>query len=412
MSFWLNPAAQTYDASSPVVVPAHVTSKPSSAQNVASFKSAHAETRETALGFETDADTDIDQNFGSSTRARRIPAAALLLTLNQISVMVGNGIDIAESLYVASKYCRNKPLAQLLARCHLAVTQGVRLSVALAQEPAFPSHLTAMFTAAEASGSMPAALRRAVEMLRNQQQLRSTIVSALIYPTILASASAVVLCALVFFVLPQFSHVFKTMGKPMPASTAILLACGQFARSHWYWFVGGAAVLIGLVVGCKNQPFVAQRIAWFSLYGPVFRNAYRPLTTGRMFSSLGSMLAGGVPLLDAVRLTKAVLGNHYFKGLMTEIESELIVGNPLSSPIAAASFLPPEAIQMAAAAERTGRLAEVFSDLGAYYEEEGSRQLKKLVHLIEPMVIIVMGGMVAGVVLSIMLPLLDISSAT
>ncbi len=350
-------------------------------------------------------------HVAATRSSRRIPATALLLTLNQISVMVSNGIDLAEALGSAAKNCRNVQLAQLLQRAHTSVSQGTRLSAALAQEPMFPRHLTAMFTAAEVSGSMPAALRRAVSMLRGEQQLRSTLVAALIYPSILAFASVVVLAALVFFVLPQFSQVFANMGRPVPASTALLLDVGKFARSNWYWFVGLVGAVAGLLYAFRKHPQVAQKLGWLALYAPVLRNAYRPLTTGRMFASLGSMLSGGVNLLEAVSLTRQSLSNPYFKQLMRDVEADLLIGNQLSGPIAAASFLPPEAIQMASAAERTGRMAEVFVDLGAYYEDEGGRQLKKLVQLIEPLVIIVMGGLVAGVVLSIMLPLLDISSA-
>lgn len=341
----------------------------------------------------------------------KIPQSALLHALNQLAVMVSNGIDLAEAVMLTGKYCKHENLARLLRRCHAAVTQGSKMSAALAQEPAFPRWLTAMLAAAEASGSMAAALRRGTALIRSEIQLRGTIVSAMIYPAILVGASLIVINALVFFVLPQFGKVFSSMGKPVPASTAALLAVGAFARQYWYWFAGGFPVSAIAAYFVWRHPASRRGFDAILVYAPIVRDAYRPLATGRMLTNLGGMLSGGINLLDAVRLTRNGMSNRYFQKLLGDLEVELLAGGTTGHVLATADFLPPEAVQMAMAAERTGRMAEVFTDLGAYYEEEGGKQLKRLVHLIEPMVILVMGVLVAGVVLSIMLPLLDISSA-
>jgi type II secretory pathway component PulF len=129
-----------------------------------------------------------------------------------------------------------------------------------------------------------------------------------------------------------------------------------------------------------------------------------------MFRLLGTMLGGGLPLLEAIRLTQRSLSNGYFVSLLEQVEQDVLAGEQASRALVEADYLPAEAAQMVMTAERTGRLAEVLTDCGQFYEEHGERILRKLVHSLEPVIILVMGVLVAGVVLSIMLPLLDISS--
>lgn len=341
----------------------------------------------------------------------RIPTGSLLLVITQLAVMSQNGIDLAEAVETAAKHARHPVLADRLNRISEAINGGCSLSSALAVHgEGLPATLPALVAAAESTGEVPQALRRLSDMLRSELQLRSTILGALIYPVILILVSGAVMTAMLFGVLPKFGDVFATLGRPIPASTGILLDFGLWARTHWMagggCFAGAAASLWYF----RSHPILQRGLDRFLLFAPLIRSAYRPLATGRLFRFIGTLTNGGVPLLQAIRLTRDTTKNSFFVALLEEVEEDILSGELASRALSAAEFLPPEAAQMVATAERTGRLPEVLSDCGEFYEEEGARVLRKLVLSLEPIIILVMGVLVAGVVLSIMLPLLDISS--
>ena len=345
--------------------------------------------------------------------ARKVPSSRLLMSLNQLAVMSQNGIDISEAVDTAAKNARHPLLAEKLESIHDAISSGISLSAALeAYGSGLPETLPAMISAAESTGEVPGALTRVCELIRGELQLRSTVIGALIYPVILIIVCCAVMLAMLFGVLPQFAEVFRNMGRPMPSSTEILLGLGDWCRSN--------ALLCAVVVGfggvlaflLRQHPKVKRCIDYCMIHGLVIRDAYRPLACGRMFRLLGAMLAGGIPLLQAVTLTRRAIRNSYLIELLDAVVEDVTAGEHASHSLTQTDILPVEAAQMVATAERTGRLAEVLSDCGEFYEEQGERVLKRIVHSLEPVIILAMGVLVAIVVLSIMLPLLDITSVT
>lgn len=341
----------------------------------------------------------------------RVPRARVLLVLNQISVMSSNGIDLAEAIQTAATHARHPVLADQLHRMFEAINCGHSVSQAFATHGhCFPDSFPPMLAAAEATGTVSQALDRMAAMMRSDLQLRSNVTGALVYPIILIGASLIVMIALVFGILPRFAVVFEQLGRPCPALTQLLLDTGTLCRENIWLCIGGmSAIIVGFLV-CIRFPWFRVLRDRGLLYTPILRDAYRPLVTGRLFRLVGSMIQGGVPLLDAIRLARRSSGNTVIQSLLDSVEEDLIKGNVASRRIAEADFLPAEAGQMLATAERTGRLAEVLTDIGIFYEEDGARELKKLVGLLEPTIILAMGIMVAGIVLSIMLPLLDVST--
>lgn len=311
---------------------------------------------------------------------RQIPTSSLLLTINQLAVMSQNGIDLSEAVGTSAHHASHPVLAERLRSIHTLIQSGSSLSAAIAANgSSFPKSMPAIIAAAESTGEVPQALKRMSQLLRAELQLRSTVIGALIYPVVLIVVSFAVMMAMLFGVLPQFSEVFGNLGRPMPASTAVLLDAGKFAREYLWPILGALVALLGLAVYLRTHPFVLSSLDRFLLYAPMVRNAYRPLATGRMFRLLGSMLGGGVPLLHAVQLTRYSLKNGYFVELLESVEADVLAGEQASRALSRADFLPPEAAQMVSTAERTGRLADVLCDCGEFYEEQGERVLRRIV---------------------------------
>ncbi len=346
-----------------------------------------------------------------SRGSRPLPLTTLLLAVNQLAVMNQNGIDIAEAVNTVSRNCKHVRMADQLARIHGALTEGRSLSAAIAiHGDGFPANVSPMLAAAESSGNLPQTLKRITEMLRSEIQLRATVVSALIYPAILISASMLVLMAMMLGVIPQFAKVFESLGKPVPPSTQTLLTIGLTCRANWPWILGGLVALIAGSVTFRRHPIVTGPFRAFLMHGLVIRDAYRPLMTARIFRAIASMVGGGVALLESVKLARQSTADPYWRELLDNVIERLLQGERASEAMKEVDFLPPEAAQLMATAERTGKVAEVLEDVGLFYEEDASRRIKRLVAALEPVIIMIMGVLVAGIVMSVMLPMLDVTT--
>ncbi len=320
-------------------------------------------------------------------------------------------MEIAEAVGHVASNCHDPRLAESLNSIHLAVSSGSTFSHAVASHGGmFPPALPAMLAAAEATGDVPKTLGNVCERMRGEIEMRASIVGAMIYPVILIAAATVVMTALVLGVLPQFGRVFDSMGKPVPASTQFLLDVGEFGRAYWMYLFPAAGGLLAAGITLRKHPIIQRPLGRLQLYAPMVRDAYRPLRAGRIFRTVASMVRGGVPLLQAVRLTRNTVTNQSWNELLGRVEANLIDGLSASEALASADFLPSEAAQMMVTGERTGRVPDVLEDIGRFYEQEGGRRIKRLVVALEPMIILVMGVIVAAIVMSVMLPLLDIST--
>ncbi|MGI9473858.1 MAG: type II secretion system F family protein [Rubripirellula sp.] len=342
---------------------------------------------------------------------RGVRHGRVLLTLNQLAVMSQNGIELADAIETVSRNCQDERLAETLNAIHGALSGGQSLSHAVAiHGKHFPATLAPMLAAAEASGDVPETLGRICHRMRGELQMRGTIVGAMIYPVILVGASTVVMGALVLGVLPQFAKVFASMGKPVPIYTQTLLSIGEFAQAHWLGILIAALSMSTLLFMMRGHRWIQGPIHRFLMFGPLIRDAYRPLQAGRVLRTIAAMVQGGVPLMQAVQLAKQTTRDVYWQQLLDRIERDLIDGLPASNAMMKVTFIPPETAQLMVTAERSGKIAEVLEDVGAFYEEEAERRIKRLVVALEPAIIVIMGVLVAGIVMSVMLPLLDVST--
>jgi type II secretory pathway component PulF len=192
----------------------------------------------------------------------------------------------------------------------------------------------------------------------------------------------------------------------------MLLDFSQWTRGNLPLVGMGLAAIVLLLLRSRSSRYLLHIRDNLSLNGPIVRNAVRPLLAGRMFRLLGTMLQTGVPLLECIRLCRGAIGSQAFRELFAKLESEVLEGRGIQQAIAAAPFLPDGVAQMVATAERSGRLASVLVTVGEFYEDEGERRLRDIARLLEPAIIVLMGAVVAVVVLSVVLPLLDVSTMT
>lgn len=342
----------------------------------------------------------------------RVKKPELMLLTSQLVIMCSAGVDLAESLHNVAGNCRNPTLKEALDAIYQDVAQGLSFSAAMKKQThIFGEAYVASIAAGEASGKVPEVLARMAAVLQNEIKLQTTVKSAMAYPLVLMGVCVVVIIALILFVLPNFERVFEDMGVTPPASTQILLeVSGELRRRLWLW---GAVAVGGMFLAYKvlwNQ-FVLRYLENVAMRMILFGDVLQSLVAGRLFVMLGTMLQSGVPLIQSLQLCRTAISSICYRELLDEMQTEVLNGRSIGRVLSNASFVPTGVAQMVGTAEQSGKLGVVMQLVGDYYESEGQRKIQELAKLLEPLIIIVMGVVVAFVVASIMLPMLDISSS-
>jgi type II secretory pathway component PulF len=342
---------------------------------------------------------------------RGVPKREILALTSQLSIMTKAGIDVAGALESAASQCPHPALKRALLEVHRDVAGGAAVSQALGRHVhIFGEAYIASVAAGEAAGQLPQVLQRLAKLLRGEMRLRGTVRGLMTYPVVLATVSFSVLCGLVFFVLPQFAGVFEQFDVPLPFLTQVLIDTSIELRTRWWIYV---PAVIGLIIGAvlfRRSRTGRRTFDFLVLHLFAVRDVTRTLMIGRVFQLLGIMLESGVPLLEGLQMVKASVRNSYFRDLIASLEREILNGRGMGEMLARHRFVPPSAAQMVQTGDRTGTLAMVTRTMGEFYEEEGETKLKEVATIIEPIIIIVMGVVVATVVLSVMLPMFDFAT--
>lgn len=342
----------------------------------------------------------------------RVKKPELMLLTSQLVIMCRAGVDLADALQNVTTNCRNLTLKIALTEIYQDVTQGKSFSAAMKKQThIFGETYVASIASGEASGKIADVLSRMADVLQNEIKLQSAVKSAMAYPLILIGVCLVVIVALLLFVLPNFEQVFIDMDVTPPASTQLLLQfSGEMRRRIWLWSaiaIGGSILVYQLLWTQAARRYISNLALRMVLFGHVLQS----LTAGRLFVMLGSMLQSGVPLIQSLQLCRSAMGNICFQELLDEMQTEVLNGRSIGRVLNNASFVPAGVAQMVGSAEQSGKMGIVMQLVGEYYEAEGQRKIQELAKMLEPLIIIVMGVVVAFVVASILLPMLDISTA-
>ncbi|QDU81890.1 Type II secretion system protein F [Polystyrenella longa] len=345
------------------------------------------------------------------SRRRKIPRTEILFFTTQLAIMCRSGIDLAASIHNIAQQTTHEAFRETLLEIHSEVSDGKSVSAALENQPhAFDATYIASVAAGEAAGRVPHVLNRMAELIRNEVRLISTLKQVMAYPLVLVGVCGLVLLALIFFVLPQFAQVFQDLGTVAPPFTQLLLDISSLIRENLLILSLGTIACSASLFCWSRTESAHRRRDSFLLYFPLIRAASQAVMIGRVFQLLGTLLQSGIPLLESLQLCQRSLKNMHYQSLFQRLEDEVISGRSIGSIFMKADFIPRGAAQMVLTAEQTGNLGTVLTEVGSFFEDEGERQVKGLTKVLEPAIIVVTGAVVAGIVLAIMLPLLDVST--
>lgn len=340
----------------------------------------------------------------------RIGPRQLALITRQLATLIAVA-PLEEALRILALQAEQPAVRRVLLATHAAVLEGYRLSDAMARQgEAFPRLYRAMVAAGESSGALPEILERLADLLERDEAARSRLLVALIYPLALAGTALCVIAALITFVVPKVVEQFDSMGQRLPWLTRAIIFIAEGARD-WGWLILLLLVLAGLgAAQALRRPDLRLRFDAGLLRLPFLGKVIRDLHAARLARTLSTMIASGVPVLEGLQLTAPTVHNRAQRAAVEEMAGFVREGGSLSGAMRRAGLFPPILVYMAASGENAGRVDVMLGRAAEYLEREFNAVVAVALSLLEPAIIIVMGLIVTLIVLSILLPILQINT--
>lgn len=341
----------------------------------------------------------------------RLGAAELSLVTRQLATLVASALPLDECLKAAAEQTRRASTKALLLQVRSKVAEGYTLASAMAQFPqAFGEMYRAMVHAGEQAGQLAPVLEQLADYTESRQHTAQKLKMALIYPFVLLGVAVAVVTALMVFVVPELVGIFAHTEKQLPPLTVGLIAVSDFLRDDGVW-LGVALVLSGFAFKQALQK-PSRRKHWHRilLRVPGVRGLVIGIDTARFASTLSILMASGVPLLDALRIAAAVMSNLVLRDTAESVALRVKEGSSLNRALSQEPLFPPMMVHMVASGEASGDLETMLGRSAANQERELEMALGTMMGLFEPMMVVVMGGLVLTIVLAILLPIFDLNT--
>ncbi|MBI3621921.1 MAG: type II secretion system inner membrane protein GspF [Nitrospirae bacterium] len=343
-------------------------------------------------------------------RRSHLSLPELSVMTRQLSTMIGAGLPLMDGLTSLIEQIDRQQARKIWIGVREGVKEGASLADALSLHPdVFSSLYLNMVRSGEQSGTLGVMLLRLAEMLEYQARLRSRILAAVTYPVVLLVVSLSILFFLILFVMPQIAQVFTDVHQALPLPTQILLGTSQWLRDYW-WAL--ALLLAGGLMWAQralSSPEGRLRRDRWLLKLPIFGRLAGMVALSRFALTLSTLLASGIPLLRALGIVKGVVGNMVLEGAIEEAAHNIREGESIAGPLQRSGLFPGFVIQMIAVGERSGELTQMLKKVADAYDHQVETTVGVLTSLLTPVLILFMGGIVMIIVLSVLLPIFDMS---
>ena len=341
---------------------------------------------------------------------KKLSAKELTLFTRQIATLAQVS-PLEEALRTISRQTEKPHVREITGAVHAGVLEGRRMSDAMGREPrSFPALYRAMVSAGESSGTLPTILERLADLQERQAQVRSKVMTAMAYPAVLSAVALFVVAALMMFVVPKVVEQFETVGQQLPLLTRLVIGLSDLLV-NWWWAILLALALAGaLMWRALQEPVTRLRFDRWLLRLPLLGRLIRDLHAARLARTLSTMVASRMPLLEGLALTTPTVHNRALRTASEGIVEAIRGGGSLSAALRRAGVFPPLLVYLAASGEASGRLDTMLERAADYLEREFDSFTASALSLLEPAIIVVMGGIVAVIVLSILLPILQLET--
>ncbi len=361
-------------------------------------------------------DIQQQQSKGSLQKEIHIPGLSGRVKLKDVAVfsrqfatMINSGLSLLRSLNILAEQTENKALADIANQVRIDVEKGSSLSAAMARHPkAFSRLYVSMVRSGETGGVLDSVLQRLATTIEKQVELRRKVKSAMTYPAVVAVLVLCIVTAMLLFIIPMFQGLYTQLGGKLPAPTQFLINVSKLLRSLWWLIFGGEAALvfafrkwIATDEGRKKWDAIKLRV-------PVMGVLVRKTALARFSRTLSALVRSGVPILESLDIVADTCGNNVVATAVLDTQQGVKNGESLAHRLEEHEVIPPMVVQMMSVGEETGALDEMLDKIADFYDQEVEATVDALTSLIEPLLIVVMGGAVGGMVISLYLPMFNI----
>ena len=354
----------------------------------------------------------IDEATPKKPKRGHIKMRDIVIFTRQFSTMINAGLPLVQALTILAEQSENKTLSEITRKVVFDVESGNTVADALGKHPqAFSGLYVNMVAAGEAGGILDTILMRLATFMEKNDALIRKVKGAMIYPGVIMTVAGMAITVLLIFVIPVFENLFSSAGLALPLPTRVVMAASRFLTSYWYIVLGGIGAAVFLFRRYRATSNGRLKIDKFLLRVPVLGDVLRKSAVSRFTRTLGTLISSGVSILDGLEITAKTAGNRVVQDAIMESRSSIAGGDTIAAPLKKSGVFPPMVISMIAVGEQTGGLDEMLSKIADFYDEEVDAAVSNLLSLLEPVMIVFLGIVVGGMVVSMYLPIFDMINA-
>ncbi len=327
----------------------------------------------------------------------------------QFATMIGAGLPMVQCLDILATQMENKELAKIVTDVKEGVSGGATLSEAMARHPKiFDPLYTNMVEAGEVGGALDAILVRLAVYREKADKLIRKVKGAMVYPSVVMFVAIGVTIAMLTFIVPVFAKMFAGLGSELPAPTQVVMAISNFLQANFLFLIVGTIGLAAFIIWWRKTP--QGGLVWDKtmLRLPVLGTLVRKSAVARFTRTLGTLLASGVSIIDAMDITAKTAGNRVIAAAINKSVLAIAEGETITGPLKESGVFPPMVTQMISVGEKTGGLDEMLNKIADFYDEEVDDAVSALTSIIEPIIIVIMGVVIGGILVAMYLPMFDI----
>lgn len=331
-----------------------------------------------------------------------------LVFFRQLAAMAGSGISVADSLVVLTEQTENRIFRAIIAQVYKNVLSGSTLASAMSEYPkCFDAITIPLVRAGEESGTLDSSLDKIAKFLEDQNNLRKRIISALTYPAVVITVALIVLGIMIIVVIPQFEKAFSNLNIDMPLLTRTAFAIGRWMSSLWYTIPLAVIIIVFVISRLRHISSMKLPVDGMLLKLPVFGDIMFKAAMTRSFRTMSSLLRSGLPVLSALEMTSDVSGNEKIKSDFLLIREAAAMGQPMNAVVREKKLFTPMVGHMMAVGEETGRTDEMLDKIADWYDAELSEKIKRLSSILEPLMVVFVGVVVAFMAMAIFMPIVS-----
>ena len=342
--------------------------------------------------------------------SRKIRLKELPVYTRQLSAMLSSGMPLVQSIVALEEQTEDKNFSQVLQTVRSSVEGGAMYSDALQAFPqVFDNLYVNMMRAGETGGMLAETADRVASFLEASNKLRAKVKSAMMYPSVVMTVALIICTCLIIWVVPVFAGMFAGFGADLPGPTQVLMNISDFIKTYWYIVITVVAASVYSIRRYAKTDRGEYVIDGFKLHFPLLGNLARKVAITRFASTFAQLMSSGVPIIQAMNIVGVATGNRVIGQAILDARASVEQGSTISSTLAENKEFPKMLIHMLSAGEKTGKMEEMLSKLSEFYQEEVNTMLEGLTSMLEPLLMVVIGIMIGGIVLCMFLPIFKMS---